>query len=113
MPADQKHYQRLIGALDGYKHIGLTTIWLPPACKASAGAQGNGYDVYDLYDLGESDQKGSVATKFGSKDELLELSEKAKELGIGMLFDAVLNHKAGADGKERVEVIEVDSNGML
>jgi alpha-amylase len=64
-----------------------------------------------LYDLGEFDQKGSVATKFGTKDDLLSLSKKAKELGIGLLFDAVLNHKAGADHKERCKVIEVDENG--
>jgi alpha-amylase len=52
-----------------------------------------------------------VATKFGSKEDLLELSGKAKELGVGLLFDAVLNHKAGADKKERCKVIEVDENG--
>ncbi|TVY73368.1 Alpha-amylase [Lachnellula suecica] len=110
VPADQRHYQRLLGALDQYKAIGLTTIWLPPACKASGGASGNGYDIYDLYDLGEFDQKGSVATKWGTKEELLTLSKKAKDLGIGLLFDAVLNHKAGADKKERCKIIEVDDN---
>lgn len=68
--------------------------------KASGGANGNGYDIYDLYDLGEFYQKGSIATKFGTKDELLSLSKKAKELGIG------------ADHKERCKVIEVDENGL-
>ncbi|TVY46773.1 Glucan 1,4-alpha-maltohexaosidase [Lachnellula occidentalis] len=110
VPADQKHYQRLIGALDQYKEIGITTIWLPPACKAASGANGNGYDIYDLYDLGEFDQKGSVGTKFGTKDELLTLCKKAKELGIDVLFDAVLNHKAGADHTEKCMVVEVDQN---
>jgi alpha-amylase len=64
-----------------------------------------------LYDLGEFDQKDSVATKFGTKDDLLSLSKEAKNLGIDLLFDAVLNHKAGADQKERCKVIEVDENG--
>ena len=68
-------------------------------------ANGNGYGIYDLYDLGEFDQKGSVATKFGTKDDLLSLSRKAKELGIDLLSDAVLNHNAGADNKERCKVI--------
>lgn len=75
-------------------------------------AQGNGYDVYDIYDLGEFDQKGSRATKWGTKDELLELSSKGKEIGIGLYWDAVLNHKAAADKKEKVRVVEVDSNGV-
>ena len=112
VPADQKHYQRLIDSLDAYKHIGLSTIWLPPACKASGGATGNGYDIYDLYDLGEFDQKGSVPTKFGHKDDLLRLRDKANDLKIGLLFDAVLNHKAGADHKESCKVVEVDNDGQ-
>jgi alpha-amylase len=72
--------------------------------------QGNGYDIYDLYDLGEFDQKGGVATKWGTKDELLALGSLAKENGIGLYWDAVLNHKAAADKKEKCHVIEVDSN---
>ena len=112
VPADQKHYQRLLGALDSFNNIGITTIWLPPACKAAAGSNGNGYDIYDLWDLGEFDQKGSVATKFGKRDELKQLADKAKDLGIGILFDAVLNHKAGADKTEKCKVIDVDDNGQ-
>jgi alpha-amylase len=97
--------------LPGLKEIGIDNLWLPPACKASSD-NGNGYDVYDLYDLGEFDQKGSVRTKWGSKDELMELSKKAKELGVGLYWDAVLNHKAAADEKETFQVVEVDNDGM-
>lgn len=67
--------------------------------------------MYDLYDLGEFDQKGGKATKWGTKDELLQLAKLAKEKGIGLYWDAVLNHKAAADKKEKVNVVEVDSNG--
>lgn len=67
--------------------------------------------MYDLYDLGEFDQKGSTRTKWGTKEELLSLSKKSQELGIGLYWDAVLNHKAAADKKEKVKVVEVDSNG--
>jgi len=41
------------------------------------------------------------------------LSKKAKEIGVGLYLDAVLNHKAGADDKETFEVIDVDENGMV
>ncbi|OMP82895.1 Glucan 1,4-alpha-maltohexaosidase [Diplodia seriata] len=109
VPADGKHWKRLIAALPSLKHIGISNIWIPPACKASS-PQGNGYDAYDLYDLGEFDQKGSTRTKWGSFDELKELSAKASEVGIGLYFDAVLNHKAAADRKEKCQAIEVDSN---
>lgn len=66
--------------------------------------------ISDIYDLGEFDQKGGVRTKWGTKDELLALSAKAKELEIGLYWDAVLNHKAGADKKEKAQAVEVDEN---
>ncbi|THX97898.1 putative alpha-amylase [Aureobasidium pullulans] len=109
VPADGKHYVRLNDAMPAYKHIGISNIWLPPGCKASS-PNGNGYDVYDLYDLGEFDQKGGKATKWGTKDELMTLSKSAKDSGIGLYWDAVLNHKSAADKKEKCHVIEVDSN---
>ncbi|WPH03573.1 glycoside hydrolase family 13 protein [Acrodontium crateriforme] len=108
-PADGKHYKRLLKALPGLKACGVDNIWLPPGCKASS-PEGNGYDIYDLYDLGEFDQKGGIRTKWGTKDELLALSKKAQELGLGLYWDAVLNHKAGADKKEKVNAVEVDAN---
>ena len=36
VPADGKHYQRLLTALPGLKDIGISSIWLPPGCKASS-----------------------------------------------------------------------------
>jgi alpha-amylase len=42
---------------------GFTEVWLPPAYKGVAGENDVGYGVYDLFDLGEFDQKGSVRTK--------------------------------------------------
>jgi alpha-amylase len=90
------------------KSIGIDNIWLPPGCKAQGGVQGNGYDIYDLYDLGEFSQKGATSTKWGTKGDLLELSKKAQELGVGLHWDAVMNHKAGADRTEKCMAIEVD-----
>ena len=55
VPADQKHWLRLESVLEELKDIGLDNVWIPPACKA-ANPRGNGYDVYDLYDLGEFNQ---------------------------------------------------------
>ncbi len=52
--------------------IGINMIWLPPAYKGASGGYSVGYDSYDLFDLGEFDQKGSIATKYGDKAQLLE-----------------------------------------
>ncbi|VBB78241.1 Putative Glycoside Hydrolase Family 13 [Podospora comata] len=109
IPADQQHWARLTKALPQLKEFGIDNIWIPPGCKASS-KNGNGYDIYDLYDLGEFDQKGTISTKWGTKRELVSLCNKAKELGVGIYWDAVLNHKMGADHKERCPVVEVDEN---
>lgn len=64
----------------------------------------------ESYDLGEFDQKGSVATKWGTKEELLKLAHTAKDNGVGIYWDAVLNHKFAADRKEKCLAAEVDSD---
>jgi alpha-amylase len=107
VPADHKHWQRLEKVLPSLASLGITSMWIPPACKASW-YTGNGYDTYDLYDLGEFDQKGARHTKWGTKEELVAMSERAEQLGITILFDAVLNHKAAADHSEEVVAVQVD-----
>lgn len=87
--------------------IGITMIWLPPGSKA-AHADSTGYDVYDLYDLGEFDQKSGRRTKWGTREELMSLIEAAKKYQIGVMWDAVLNHKAAADGVEDVLAVKCD-----
>ncbi|CAG8957222.1 hypothetical protein HYFRA_00009424 [Hymenoscyphus fraxineus] len=107
VPDDQKHWQRLASNVAKLKATGIDNIWIPPGCKASS-PSGNGYDIYDLYDLGEFDQKGSKGTKWGTKDELMALVEASNDCGMGIYWDAVLNHKAAADRKEKCQVQEVD-----
>ncbi|KAJ5631790.1 uncharacterized protein N7484_011890 [Penicillium longicatenatum] len=106
VPADQCHWNRLRCALPDLKSLGVNQIWVPPGCKGMDPA-GNGYDIYDLFDLGEFDQKGAISTKWGSKKELVEFTREARELGIGIIWDAVLNHKAGADFPEQFEAVQV------
>ncbi|PWY72968.1 alpha-amylase [Aspergillus heteromorphus CBS 117.55] len=104
--ASSRHYPRLRAALPALHAAGITDIWLPPGCKGMD-AHGNGYDIYDLYDLGEFEQKGATSTKWGSRGELEELLGVARELGVGVVWDAVLNHRAGADGCEAFEAVRV------
>jgi alpha-amylase len=104
---DQNQYKRLLRVLPALHAIGITALWLPPACKAE-NASGNGYDIYDLYDLGEFEQRGSRATKWGRKEDLMALAWRASELGVGLYFDAVLNHRCGGDDKEVITVVEAD-----
>ena len=88
--------------------LGVTQVWLPPAYKGSSGADSVGYDPYDLFDLGEFDQKGSVATKYGTKVQYQNAVQRLRENGIGTIVDIVLNHKAGGDELETFHAVRVD-----
>lgn len=115
MSDDGYHYDRLKEDLDFLKGLGFTAIWLPPVCKAT-GTNDVGYGIYDLYDLGEFDQKGSVRTKYGTKDQLKSLIDSAHDKGIAIYADVVLNHKAGADETERFQACQVsydDRNNVI
>lgn len=90
--------------------LGISMVWLPPAYKGRTGKESVGYDAYDLYDLGEFDQKGSIETKYGNKEELLNAIKLAHKHGIKVIMDTVFNHKAGADETETVKAIKVDPN---
>lgn len=87
--------------------IGVTSVWIPPAYKAHE-QQDEGYGTYDLYDLGEFDQKGTVRTKYGTKEELQEMIAELHLNQISVYLDAVMNHKAGADYTEKFMAREVN-----
>ncbi|WP_280138108.1 alpha-amylase [Alkalicoccus daliensis] len=107
LPNDGEHWKRLAERAEELKSKGFDSIWIPPAAKAIS-QDDNGYATYDVYDLGEFDQKDTVRTKYGTKEELLEAVEACHEHGLQVYADVVMNHKAGADETETFEVIKVD-----
>ena len=88
-------------------NLGISHVWMPPAFKAT-NEKDVGYGVYDLFDLGEFQQKGTVRTKYGFKEDYLQAIQALKAQGIQPMADVVLNHKAAADHMEAFQVIEVD-----
>jgi alpha-amylase len=88
--------------------VGITSLWLPPAYKGIGGGMDVGYGVYDLFDLGEFDQKGSVRTKYGTKKEYVDAIAVAQKAGMRIYADVVFNHKMGADAAEEVEATPFD-----
>ena len=72
-----------------------------PPQRAASGGFSMGYDPFDHYDLGDKDQRGTLATKFGTKDELLRLIAVAHANGLDVYPDIVLNHmNGGAEGPQ-------------
>ena len=107
LPNDGMLWKRLKDDASHLHEIGISAVWIPPAYKGHEQAD-EGYGTYDLYDLGEFDQKGTIRTKYGTKQELQEMIEELHWNQIGVYLDAVMNHKAGADYTEWFMAQEVD-----
>lgn len=107
-PSDGSHWRTLAQDVPHLAATGFTALWLPPASKGSGGPFDVGYGVYDLYDLGEFDQKGSVRTKYGTRDEYVQAIQTAKEAGMQVYADIVLNHRLGGDHTEVFHATPID-----
>ena len=107
LPDDGQHWDRIREAAPSLRAIGVGGVWLPPCCKAT-GTNDVGYGVYDLFDLGEFDQKGSVRTKYGTRRQLEAAIAALHEQGMQVYGDVVLNHKGGADETEIFRAVKVN-----
>lgn len=78
------------------KSAGITGIWTPAPSKGNWGIIDMGYGLFDHYDLGAYNQKGSVETRFGSKAELQNMLSAAHSTSNGprmeVYADIILNH---------------------
>lgn len=105
---DGSFWNKLAQQAENIHALGYTMAWLPPAYKGHSGANDVGYGVYDLYDLGEFNAKGSVKTKYGSREEYLQALESLRKNDVKIISDIVLNHRMGADETETVMVQRVN-----
>ena len=97
---NQTWWQLLGSQAAELSQAGITALWLPPAYKGSAGGYDVGYGVYDRYDLGEFNQKGTVATHYGTLAQLQSCISSLHGQGIQVYEDVVMNHLMGADYQE-------------
>lgn len=107
LPADQQHWKQLAEQTKALADAGFTALWLPPASKGAGGGYDVGYGIYDLYDLGEFEQKGTIPTKYGTKAEYVALIKAAKKANLQVYADVVFNHKLGGDAEEEFEAVPV------
>ena len=73
--------QGIIQKLPYLKDLGVTLLWLCPVYKSPMAD--NGYDVADY---------NALAPEFGSMEDLDELIARARQMGMGILMDLVINH---------------------
>lgn len=110
LPAGCQLWKNLASEADNLRAAGVDAVWIPPPQKCRGGGFSNGYDVFDHFDLGEFDQKNTVATKYGTKQELHDavntLHGYQQTPGglvprgvryVQVYVDIVLNQKSGGD----------------
>jgi hypothetical protein len=73
---------------------GYDSLYLPIPCKGNTGGYSVGYDVFDPFDLGSTNQQGTVATMYGTRAQLIQMVQTAHRFGIRVYFDNVMNHRA-------------------
>ena len=71
----------IISKLDYLKNLGVTMLWICPIFQSPM--DDNGYDISDYF---------ALAPEFGSMEELKNLVKLAKEKGIKIILDLVINH---------------------
>ena len=86
LPNDGNLWKKLKKDAPHLKEIGISAVWIPP-CYKGQNTEDVGYAAYDLYDLGEFNQKGSVRTKYGTKEELIEAIETLHAYEIQVYAD--------------------------
>jgi maltose alpha-D-glucosyltransferase/alpha-amylase len=74
-------FQGLMRRLDYLHGLGVTAIWLMPF--QSSPCRDDGYDVSDYY---------NVDTRYGTLGDFVEFAHAAKQRGIRVIIDLVVNH---------------------
>ncbi|MGB7365684.1 alpha-amylase family glycosyl hydrolase, partial [Carnobacterium jeotgali] len=73
--------QGIIQRLDYLADLGIDAIWLSPVyCSPN---DDNGYDISDYQ---------AISPEFGTMEDMDELIKKAKQVGIRIVMDLVVNH---------------------
>jgi alpha-amylase len=88
----------LAAQANAFANAGFTAIWLPPPLKGASGSFSSGYDLFDEYDLGAKNQKGTIPTRYGTREKLQRCAAVMRANGIDVYVDLVENQRDGDDG---------------
>lgn len=93
-------WDHLAAQANAFRSAGFTAVWLPPALKTAGGSQrsADGYGPFDDYDIGSRNQKGSLATRFGTREELQRCVAVMRANGLDVYLDMIEHHRSGDPG---------------
>jgi hypothetical protein len=93
----------LVSQANALRLAGFAAIWLPPVLKTNQGSKrgADGYGPFDDYDIGSKNQQGSVATRFGTREQLRRCVAVLRGNGLDVYLDILpaLNGKAVTVGR--------------
>jgi alpha-amylase len=105
-PAGDWWWDHLARQANSLAQAGFTGVWLPPVTKGNRGIvtddgkQGDGYDVFDDYDLGSKNQAGNegtstMPTRYGTREQLERCVAVMRANGLAVYVDFVHNQRLG------------------
>ena len=109
----QSWWDHLAGQAAELRQAGFTAIWLPPVTKGASGGASVGYDVFDDYDLGSKDQQGTVATHYGTREQLTRCVAMMRANGLDVYADLVENQRGGGNGPGGFTFRYADADGIV
>src|SRR6266436_2374845 len=116
-PADGDHidawWDHLAKQANQLGMAGFTAIWLPPLTKGGSGKDSVGYDVFDDYDLGSKNQIRTVATHYGTREQLARCVATFRANGIDVYADLVTNQRGGGGGPGGFTFRYADADGQV
>lgn len=86
------NWDELTAKMPEIAEAGYTSLWLPPPAKAGS-VFSVGYDIFDPFDLGDLNQRGTIRTRYGTKAELQQMVATAHRFGLRVYFDNIMNHR--------------------
>ncbi|HSY42860.1 MAG TPA: alpha-amylase family glycosyl hydrolase, partial [Candidatus Acidoferrum sp.] len=90
----QQTWPEITAKMPELAEAGYDALYLPVPCKGNSGGYSVGYDVFDPFDLGSTNQAGTVPTMYGTQAQLIQMVQTAHRFGIRIYFDNVMNHRA-------------------
>jgi alpha-amylase len=117
-PLDGDHtlpfwWEHLAAQARDLRRSGFSAIWIPPPLKGGSGDLSSGYDVFDDYDLGSKDQKRTVPTRYGAREDLEKMVAVLRANGIDVYVDIVANNRDGDDGHFNFEYVGSRGRGRF
>ena len=112
-PATDWWWDHLGKQTQSLAQAGFTSVWLPPVTKAEQGIgeAALGYSVFDDYDIGSKDQKGTVHTRYGNREQLTRCAAMLRANGLEIYLDLQLNDRKGGSGADGMTFQYLDAYG--